>query len=1393
MSETTITTAAAIKQARQALGLTQEKLASVLKVSFPTVNRWENGKTQPDKRARHALADLIRAKAPDRASLADQIDGGRREPADDASVKPRKTQGRSRSRAGGTHPKRVKPPRPPITPADPLLPIADGEFLWQQFETFAEDYVKALTGAKVSRYGSRGQDQRGIDFYADEVDGRATYQCRQWKKFTKADAEAAVAETTYEGAERHVVLVTCEVGAGVRDLFEAAKGWEIRDIRDMSRDVSIGMPLGVAKRLLDKNFGGPWRRNFLKIDGLSTFLDAERFFGTLLEGDDLLSHAAEQVGRDDAMSGLDAFHESAEKQIAIVSGRGGIGKSRLLAAYADAHPAAEIRFVERGVTVMPAAVDELPLGDTVVIVVDDVHQRDDLGALLALQRQRPGTKLVLVTRSHGLEGLKTKLAAAPVDPKRILEVPRLVDLERSDTRKLVRSILADADDDVVERIARVARDSPLVAVVASRLLLRRSLDLGSLSRDDDFRQAALRRFHDELLGRVGDVQPELLAKFVRVAAAIGPFRAMQHDVATAIAAHLGVSAPEYTQLVDAAALGGVLLRRGYSYRLTPDVLADYVLDEACVKSGGTLTGYAEAIFRDFKIVAGAQVLRNLGEVEWRMRRDADDAVDVLSAVWGEVTEEFRTAGVLQRSQILDTITEVAPYQPDRALALVERAIAKPVETRTEWDDAFKFGEENVLRHVPEILRRVALNIEYLPQCADTLWRLGRDKPGRLPSETGHSIRILQDIAGYEIRKPLEFRKTLLDRIEVWVEEPGAHEHVHSVLDVIDPMLKRQGTHSSTEGFAWTLTPFFVNEVVTRPLRDRALRVIARVAAMSDTRAVIRAIGSYGDVLHEYGSGAFGQPLPDDYRDRWRPERLAVLSALEGIARKAKDPLVHLEILHAVQWYAFKESDASIRDAAKRVLDALPDTPDRQVTEMIIDAGGWRYRMDDASEDEKWVEHHETAADDRRRSTAEATIRRLTPEEFIAAANDRLATARLHGIDTSPQLFFAAIVHADRSYGAAVARSLVADPTNPLAPYLHSFLIQLMQDDRATAQAIVDEAIATGNATLTRSAAQSFVFKHVLEPRDRIALAGLLQAPDEATRIAALWGLGNAIEQNRPFVIEQIANVSIGGSSASAHAVAQLLRRDESLIGDLPMELLTRLVNECVEVPELEDYDVEHFLAAAAALIPDVVVRLLLSRIERAHENDREGFKPLPFHRIPIKRDLLVGHAGYEQLLREIRDALRPKSWQRHEWVPGLFRTVAQLDDARTLHVLGEWVDSGDAEKVEDVAQLLTKAPPSFVFDQADFVARLLEAAMIGGVETEKRVRSNLTEPLISQLRSGGGGEPFPQDIALRNRAREAAARFMAGSQAARFYRDIERYAEGQIRGKLLNDEEIYDE
>lgn len=50
---------ARIRLLREQLGLTQEKLAARLGVAFPTVNRWENGHTQPSPLALRQIEALL--------------------------------------------------------------------------------------------------------------------------------------------------------------------------------------------------------------------------------------------------------------------------------------------------------------------------------------------------------------------------------------------------------------------------------------------------------------------------------------------------------------------------------------------------------------------------------------------------------------------------------------------------------------------------------------------------------------------------------------------------------------------------------------------------------------------------------------------------------------------------------------------------------------------------------------------------------------------------------------------------------------------------------------------------------------------------------------------------------------------------------------------------------------------------------------------------------------------------------------------------------------------------------------------------------------------------------------------------------------------------------------
>ncbi|MBC2712333.1 MAG: helix-turn-helix transcriptional regulator [Desulfosarcina sp.] len=58
-----------IRELRQRTGLTQEKFAAKLGVTFPTINRWENGRAKPSPLAMQRIEELLRSMGDDGADL----------------------------------------------------------------------------------------------------------------------------------------------------------------------------------------------------------------------------------------------------------------------------------------------------------------------------------------------------------------------------------------------------------------------------------------------------------------------------------------------------------------------------------------------------------------------------------------------------------------------------------------------------------------------------------------------------------------------------------------------------------------------------------------------------------------------------------------------------------------------------------------------------------------------------------------------------------------------------------------------------------------------------------------------------------------------------------------------------------------------------------------------------------------------------------------------------------------------------------------------------------------------------------------------------------------------------------------------------------------------------
>jgi hypothetical protein len=128
----------------------------------------------------------------------------------------------------------------------------------------------------------------------------------------------------------------------------------------------------------------------------------------------------------------------------------------------------------------------------------------------------------------------------------------------------------------------------------------------------------------------------------------------------------------------------------------------------------------------------------------------------------------------------------------------------------------------------------------------------------------------------------------------------------------------------------------------------------------------------------------------------------------------------------------------------------------------------------------------------------------------------------------------------------------------------------------------------------------------------------------------------------------------------------------------------------------------------------------------------------------------------------------------------------------SLKVLEEWIDSRDPERIEAVSSQLSVAPADFVFQHADFVSNALRKAHAVGKECYHTVSGNLHTSAQSGGRHRIGGGPFPEDVALRDRAKTAAERYWRGSPEHEFYDTLVHRAAGNIRRTHAEDEEIED-
>ncbi|MEH0108211.1 helix-turn-helix domain-containing protein [Tersicoccus sp. MR15.9] len=1345
-----------IRERREALGLDQATLAAHLDVGQQAVSGWENGRSRP---RRSMLDSVARTLSVDLDLLLDA--GGYRSPA-----------------------LAVRLPVRPLTRALPLDELTE-----ERFEDLLTEVVATLhLDGHASRYGGRGHKQYGIDILvtADGIN-LAIGQCKRHREFGPSAVRRAIKEVTIFAPQNYLFLSRLVATPAARAEAGRHANWELWDGEDISRHIR-NLPREQAVRIVDNYFPGH-RESFLGISAPGPWLPPEEHFG--VNRGAVFNHDWNLVGRRAELDQLVAAAYQANATVAFLVGAGGVGKTRVLKAVADARPAGtQIRLLPGNVNVTGADLELLPVDRDLTVIIDDAHEIVDIANIMAgIWRRNPNTKVLLATRPYGVRGVKEELARHGLLPMPHTEVV-IGDLEFDEAFALAREALGEAGAPAVaRRLAALTIDSPLVTVVGGVLIRQGHLDPTAVAQDDNVRLQILRGFRDALVKDPLAYDPPTRMAVLDAVAALQPFRTNEEDARTSLSAVVGKPYDELHKHLRSLENAGILRRRGDALRIVPDLLGDVILTDAVFDDRDPLgTGY---LARIESIICGNSVEHlfvNVSRVDWQIRNLRDDVPSLADSLWAAFRSRVVAADAFDRRTLAETLAKVAYFQPTRALQLTRWLIDNPTDRldgeHAAWRSVLPVDYNGVLEVLPAAIQLAALTEETLSEAAGQLWALAQGDIRPTNSHANHPLRVLCELAEFSVDKPIWFNDLIIDSVSTWF----ADGNQLSPFEVLEPMLATEGDESSFRGHSITFRPFALNPSGIMKVRQRVIDLAFEELDHSDVRRSGAAAKALKSAL-QLPTGRFGREVSEDELAGWIPGILLTINRLHAKAAAGDlDPAVLVAVRDALFWYDSYGS-GPLHEAAQHAIESIPDDVESLLGLMVHD--GWGRLVRDRGDNFEAMEAKRLAliakvtellqfySDE---DVVDVLVTRLRADREVFGPAEGFPDPVLQSlVDSRPALAHAIVERVRNTSEASDLDSVLPvvlgtfatrDPDGALLD-IRSLLVNTSLDRRRSAS----QAIGWNRGLRELSLGELDLLLELSTDADVVIRRNVVRAAQLLART------------QKAEAIRILTRVRFGDSQVLADDYFISFRIDSGISWDDFSETELDLIRrDLVAVNDIGTYSVTKALAERSETAPEWVVGLLKERIELAEAVDSlRSYRAIPYSwdnglRIRSTSAFLTILSGILSWIAERLD-----SWRRRTLGADLFSAAAGDYDDRVLGLLARAISGGVESWVGAVAAVLHEAPRTLIWDQTEFVRSALHSAEKVGKDACQQVVEALRSATISGTRTGSLGEPFPETIEQRDRSRAVAMDLPAGSVERKFYVNLAQSAEIDARRETEDD------
>lgn len=1309
---------------RQKAGISsQGEFATLVKSSQQTVSRWEAGLSRPRDGQMPLIAAVLKA---DVANLLEA--------------------------AGFIRKTAVVSFDQPF-PVDGLNP--------DSFERFCRHFLQAMyPEARVEHAGSQGHTQDGLDVTATFPDGTTfSFQCKRVGEFGPQKVHAAVAKHTVAAAKK-VLLLTKVASPQARTAIKDHPDWEIWDREDISYKIRQ-LPVADQVRLVDIFFRGQ-RFALLGVNEAGPWETGEEFFAAFNNADGAFNHVWDLVGRQSDLDALKQALGDPSVSAVLLIGTGGSGKSRILKqsieAFEAGHKGVAVRYLSRNAELTKKSLEDLG-GKEKLLVVDDAHDQSDLQILFQYAADPSNkTRLVLSLRPYGLDHIKAQASTFSLIGPPLCEIA-LERLTLAESEQLATQVLKKHGGPLsaAKDIARLTRDCPLATVVGAQVVTKEKRQFSLAQQEETFRKLLFSRFQSIIAGQIGNKsEAETIKKVLRVLSLLQPVHPEDEALLHVIEQVESIKPYDASRIMRLLTEAGVLFKRGAQFRLSPDVLADYIIEEHCVGSLGSSTGYAEIVFDAASEKLAEHLLVNLSRLDWR-RSDGDPSNSkLIDGVWSKLNPERDYS-----DPHIKAVAAVAYYQPAKSIEFAERLI----------------HEGKFITQLPEILRNAAFNFAHVGRACEALWELGKQDSRPLAQHPEHPIRVLAELCEVQPNKPLVYNEAIVDFGLSLLEQPDAWQYAYTPLDILTPVFDTEGHITESHKFSLTFKPHFVRVEAIKSLRTKVLTRIIDLLFDPDIRVGVFAADALAKAFR-YPMGMFNSTVSPKTRDEWTGVFVEGFNAIEAaLQARPVDDLVQLSVWKAISWHIqYGKGDAS--DAARRLQAGLPNSLGFRTLTVLVDGHGIEFRrIDPIKHREKWTAHIAALVSDLEATYPDAEARRAFIGDLLASISKNYKRS-----SAVPYTLYEALTRSSIEFGRATLANALAHPESETARFLPGTLIALWDHSPDEARAAIAKLLATGHEQFLASIAQAYyriLASGLYNEADITVLRSLLSNPNASVVRNAINALTSLPEENVSLVIELTRAADIGESEQLADELLTVFSFN-GLFKHLVKEDIECLLDKLMAIAELDGHWVEEFLAQASQAFPRETMNFFMRRVDRAGENEEWKYRPInhgPYGHVPLR---FHDSGIYPELLRTVAEWMRAgkgKPFLFGYRARELFETCFRPFDGETVKFLEEWIATSDEQDMGLIAGILNEAHHSFVFTHRPFVERYLAKAKQVGPDALKHAIGALFSSAISGVRSGTAGEPMPRDISMKEQSEQILKSLPRFSPAHKLYDGIRKHAE----------------